>query len=268
MKKKLVSLAMVFVLMLALVPTAGAATEERLAPNGVYMLELDSYILLSGIGQGDRSTATLTIDQNGQKMTIYFHDDYLDYVLDFLFEEVVLDNGTVQKRYVCKSVNGIDDVFGWHENEPGHIPYAEYFEDNEHWGFPGKGIDISCDTYVRYTDPVYGYIDFMIVGYWVPVSKPIINPVIEAIDTLVEKGVIGIPDYWYVHYDDIEYLDQLIINLASLNYSNSSTWPASADDAIDRLGAAGAISNTGYWKVNYSLVHNLDSLLIKAASML
>jgi N-acetylmuramoyl-L-alanine amidase len=90
----------------------------------------------------------------------------------------------------------------------------------------------------------------------------------EAINKLAQAGVINTPSYWQEHVGDLQYLDQLIINIAGKVTASNSGATTTAVEAINKLAQAGAISTPSYWMANVGAVLYLDKLLINAANHL
>lgn len=87
------------------------------------------------------------------------------------------------------------------------------------------------------------------------------NATVTAIDVLSRLGVINTPSYWYAHYGDLLYLDQLLERAATVLtvYGNPV---GSVSEALENLTALGVINTPEYWKKNYSTVKYLDLLLM------
>lgn len=294
MKKRILSLALVFVMLFVFVPAAGAESNESttFAPDGVYELvphagaTVDActmdYLTNPAVGAtwNILESATLTVSENGEKVLIFFNDGVRDYTLEFVYETRTIQGygyTTDQEAFYCTSIDSggyLDDYEMCGQYGPGsfaRIGGLDYSQSDEYFG---PHILITGEETVQIWKSVDNTFEpamyFWLDGIWVPVESPTPAPTtaVEAIDVLADKGVIVWPEYWYEHYGDLTYLDALLINLANLNYTNSGSSVTTVEQAIDQLAAAGAIGNKAYWLQNYSQVLYLDSLLIKAANML
>lgn len=87
------------------------------------------------------------------------------------------------------------------------------------------------------------------------------DSVINAIKKLANIGVMNSPEYWENHYNDIKYLDKLLVNAA-----NGLTWcvepKTNVKDALNSLVNMGIINSPDYWLNNYSSVKYLDKLIM------
>ena len=91
--------------------------------------------------------------------------------------------------------------------------------------------------------------------------------VLVALEKLQAAGVIETPEYWKLHAGDLTYLEELLINLSTLDY-DAPAEEMTVQAAIDRLQQAGAINTPAYWENNLDQVQYLRELLIKAAKRL
>lgn len=90
-----------------------------------------------------------------------------------------------------------------------------------------------------------------------------------AIENLVSAGIINTPDYWLDRYSELQYLDQLLINMSGLIYQmEAGADITTIDEAFEKLEQAGAINTVDYWKKNYLKLQYVDQLVIKAANRL
>lgn len=93
--------------------------------------------------------------------------------------------------------------------------------------------------------------------------------VTEAIGSLQSSGVISTPEYWLQNYAKLQYLGQLLINLAKLQYMSApGTDVVTAEAAIAKLHEAGAMNSPEYWTANYGELLYLDKLLMNAANLI
>lgn len=113
------------------------------------------------------------------------------------------------------------------------------------------------------------------IGHWWPkhgksmdalrmdVKKRLLSPQ-DAIEKLTRIGVINSPQYWLNRYNDVKYLDNLLINMA-IHCTRKQATIKSFSDALDRLTSKGVINTPAYWIANHSKVLWLDKLIINAA---
>ncbi len=90
----------------------------------------------------------------------------------------------------------------------------------------------------------------------------------EAINKLVALGIINSPDYWVEHIGDVQYLDQLIINIAGRITTKKAGTVTTAPEAINKMAALGIIKSPAYWVQNVGKLLYLDKLLISLANSL
>lgn len=90
-------------------------------------------------------------------------------------------------------------------------------------------------------------------------TKPT-NSTIEAIDRLANLGIIETPTYWYAHYGDLKYLDNLL-EKAAATLTTLGKPMGDVFTAIDNLTALGIINTPAYWRANYIGLKYLDQLL-------
>lgn len=111
-------------------------------------------------------------------------------------------------------------------------------------------------------------------GYTMDLELSLVNSMTtevikDATERLAAVGVMASPDYWAAHYNDLAYLDGLILNMATrikVNLGGSSI--TTVDAALKVLANAGVINTPNYWAVSYTAVAWLDRLLINAANAL
>ncbi len=90
----------------------------------------------------------------------------------------------------------------------------------------------------------------------------------EAINKLVALGIINSPDYWVEHIGDVQYLDQLIINIADKIMGQNAGTVTTAPEAINKMAALGIVNSPAYWAQNVGKLPYLDKLLINLANNL
>lgn len=91
----------------------------------------------------------------------------------------------------------------------------------------------------------------------------------DAIDRLVSVGVINTPDYWKTHYKDVQYLDELLLNLSvRIQEIRAGTGITDVTAALTVLVAHGVINSPDYWQQNIGAIAYVDSLVIQAANAL
>jgi len=90
----------------------------------------------------------------------------------------------------------------------------------------------------------------------------------DAINKLAQMGVINTPSYWIEHVGDLQYLDQLIINIANKIAAKNRTTATTPQQAINKLVQTGVINSPSYWVQNVGAVPYLDKLLINVANHL
>lgn len=91
----------------------------------------------------------------------------------------------------------------------------------------------------------------------------------DATERLAAVGVMNSPGYWVAHYQDIPFLDSLILNMATrikVNLGGSSV--TTTDEAAETLTKAGVINSPDYWKNKAGALAYLDQLMINAANAL
>jgi hypothetical protein len=91
----------------------------------------------------------------------------------------------------------------------------------------------------------------------------------DACDRLGNVGVSDTPGYWKLHYKEVKYLDQLILNLsARIKENHNGTWCVNVNDAIQLLYEQGVINTPEYWLKHYTDLTYLGKLMINAANAL
>ena len=91
--------------------------------------------------------------------------------------------------------------------------------------------------------------------------------VYDAVDRLAALGIVTKPAYWKQHYKDVQYLDELLIDMAVRLKVNSVTDIVKDTDlALATMKACGVINNPDYWKANMNALAYLPDLFLKAAN--
>ncbi len=90
-------------------------------------------------------------------------------------------------------------------------------------------------------------------------------PVWPALQKLNRLGIINSPDYWMKHWDDLQWLDKLIIQGAAKAVKAGTPY-MDIEQALIRLTERGVISAPDYWKQNYRKVLYLDGLIRNLAA--
>ena len=89
-------------------------------------------------------------------------------------------------------------------------------------------IRLKVDTFLdRAANAIAGGIfDFLEIKYGVEEEKTVVDNVQDALNVLVEKGVINSKDYWVKAIDVVKHLDGLIINTANklIKKSRLNAW--------------------------------------------
>ena len=97
------------------------------------------------------------------------------------------------------------------------------------------------------------------------------QPIVDAIDKLIDVGVINTKDYWYKHCEDIKYMPQLLIKMGKLNaYIDEVDMNIqTVDQALYKISmfVPGGL-DINYWMNNYKKIQYLETLLIKGARQL
>ncbi|WP_087064429.1 phage late control D family protein [Intestinibacillus massiliensis] len=89
----------------------------------------------------------------------------------------------------------------------------------------------------------------------------------DAIQRLTAVGVINTPDYWVAHYGDVQYLDELLLNLsARIQERREGGGITEVQAALLVLVDAGVINSPDYWQQNIKAIAYLDNLVIQAAN--
>ena len=89
----------------------------------------------------------------------------------------------------------------------------------------------------------------------------------DAIQRLTAVGVINTPDYWVAHYGDVQYLDELLLNLsARIQERREGGGITEIQAALLVLVDAGVINSPDYWQQNIKAIAYLDNLVIQAAN--
>ena len=77
------------------------------------------------------------------------------------------------------------------------------------------------------------------------------------------------PEYWVANYKNVNYLDGLILNMATrIKVNLGGTSIKTVEEAIKVLANTGVINSPNYWAVAYTNMAWLDVLLIRAANAL
>lgn len=93
--------------------------------------------------------------------------------------------------------------------------------------------------------------------------------VVDAIERLAAVGVINTPSYWIAHWKDVQYLDELLLNLsARIRERRSGGAIADVAGALAVLAAEGVINTADYWQTNIGAIAYLDDLVIQSANAL
>ena len=91
--------------------------------------------------------------------------------------------------------------------------------------------------------------------------------VYDAVDRLANLGIVNSPAYWKAHYKDVQYLDELLIDMAVRLKVNSVTDIVKDTDlALATMKACGVINSPDYWKANMNALAYLPDLFLKAAN--
>lgn len=90
----------------------------------------------------------------------------------------------------------------------------------------------------------------------------------DAINRLAALGIIDSPSYWLASYQEVLYLDGLLLNMATHIKANKGGSISTAEQAIAKLSAAGVLNSPDYWRAKIGSLNNLALLLIKAANAL
>lgn len=97
------------------------------------------------------------------------------------------------------------------------------------------------------------------------------QPIVDAIDKLIDVKVISSKDYWYKHCEDIKYMPQLLIKMGKLNaYIDEVDMNIqTVDQALYKISmfVPGGL-DINYWMNNYKKIQYLETLLIKGARQL
>ncbi len=127
----------------------------------------------------------------------------------------------------------------------------------------GWGIDrvTKHEDYARKYCPHRILSDYGFDAFKDLVTAQKITKVSEAVERLSRLGVID-GGYWKTHYQDIKYLDLLLIN-ASKAVIKKGSMANTALDGISALNEAGVIKTPEYWRKNYWRVKWLPELLAK-----
>ena len=91
----------------------------------------------------------------------------------------------------------------------------------------------------------------------------------DATERLAAVGVMDSPSYWVAHYKDVNYLDGLILNMATrikVNLGGSSI--STVAEALEVLTRTGVLNSPDYWATKYTALAWLDRLIINAANAL
>lgn len=91
----------------------------------------------------------------------------------------------------------------------------------------------------------------------------------DAARRLSAVGVMDSPSYWVAHYQDVDYLGGLILNMATrIKVNQHGTSVKTVSEALAVLTNAGVINSPAYWANKYTAVAWLDTLIISAANAL
>ena len=91
--------------------------------------------------------------------------------------------------------------------------------------------------------------------------------VYDAVDRLAALGIINKPSYWKEHYKDVQYLDELLIDMAVRLKVNAVTEIVKdVDLALNTMKACGVINSPDYWRSNMNALAYLPELFLKAAN--
>jgi hypothetical protein len=91
----------------------------------------------------------------------------------------------------------------------------------------------------------------------------------DACARLAVVGVMNSPAYWAGKVDSVEYLDGLILNMATRIKANAGgSTITNVTAALEVLTKSGVINTPDYWQAHYTAVPYLDTLLINAANAL
>ena len=106
---------------------------------------------------------------------------------------------------------------------------------------------------------------YMSIDY-VTLSKDI-NNIKYAINKLVSYKVITSPDYWLLHYNDIDYLQVLIMNMSlKVTHAAKSNTITTFSEALTELKKAKVLNTAAYWEQKHYKVKYLDNLFINVAN--
>lgn len=91
----------------------------------------------------------------------------------------------------------------------------------------------------------------------------------DATEQLAAVGVMNTPAYWVAHYKDVNYLDGLILNMATrIKVNRGGTSIITVAAALEVLTRTGVINSPDYWAGKSTALAWLDTLLINAANAL
>lgn len=89
-------------------------------------------------------------------------------------------------------------------------------------------------------------------------------PVWPALQKLTRLGVISSPEYWMAHWDEVKYLDKLILKGAE-KAARAGTAETDIEKAVKKLSERGVIGVPEYWLENSGAIAYLDALICKLA---
>ena len=94
------------------------------------------------------------------------------------------------------------------------------------------------------------------------------SSVISAANTLKTQGIIDTPAYWTSNFAAINYLGDLLINMANAPKNTTPVAVPNITSAITRLVNKGVIASPDYWTNNHDRLLYLTDLIIKVARRL
>ncbi len=87
-----------------------------------------------------------------------------------------------------------------------------------------------------------------------------------ALDALVSAGVIASPEYWRSNINSLQYLDMLIQTASAKVNATTNNGITDANDALNRLKAAGVMQSPEYWSERLDKLQYLRQLIINIAN--
>ena len=146
---------------------------------------------------------------------------------------------------------------------PNYIKYrlpSGVFDNSEiwlaHYGVAKPMAVPNTRIWQKGTDRVSG------VGGVCDVNEGYFSEAIPAIAKLAALGVIANPVYWCEHYDDVRYLDELLIKAAA-KISGAPDAELAFEAALGRLHAVGVVDTPEYWRGAVLRVRYLRELICK-----